>query len=121
MDNQALNTAVQLLKSSVLSLAPRDQRPLDWASTQDQLGRVFGILGQCHLGTRYLQEAIVAFEAPLDERDRDHHPLAWAANQNHLGNALGILAQHQGDTEMLEQAVAAFERALQKRTQEETP
>lgn len=120
-DHTALEQAIALYRDTVLGLAPRAERPDDWAATQNRLGTALGVLGQRQRGTWMLERAIEAFGQALAERDRERVPLQWAETQNNLGNALGSLALRQSDTEMLEQAVAAFERALEVRTLEESP
>jgi tetratricopeptide (TPR) repeat protein len=121
MDNTALEQAIDLYEITVLDLAPREERPEDWATTQNHLGNVLGILGQRQRGTQMLERSITAFKDALSERRRERVPLDWATTQNNLGNALGILAQRHGDTGMLEASVAAFESALEERTREQTP
>lgn len=121
MDSAALEEAVDLYETRVLALAPREERPDDWAATQHHLGNALGVLGQRQRGTWLLEKAIAAFESVLSERSRDRQPLDWAAAQNSLGYALGTLAQRHADSDMLEQSVEAFEAALEVRTKEETP
>jgi tetratricopeptide (TPR) repeat protein len=120
-DNAALAQAIELYETTLLALAPRTERPDDWATVQNSLGNALGMLGQRQRGTWMLERSITAFENALSERSRERVPLDWAATQNNLGNTLGILAQRQGDTEMLEKAIEAFERALEVRTQAQTP
>jgi len=121
MDRAALEEAIGLYETVVLALAPREERPQDWAATQHHLGNALGVLGHRQLGTWLLERAIKAFENALTERSRERTPLGWAATQNGLGNALGILAQRHGDTDMLERSVEAFESALEVRKREEVP
>ena len=66
----------------------RDRVPLDWATTQNNLGNALGSLGERESGTARLEEAVVAFRAALEERRRDRVPLDWAMTQNNLGAAL---------------------------------
>lgn len=121
MDNAALEKAIDLYETTILDLAPRKERPEDWATTQNHLGSVLGILGQRQRGTQMLERSIMAFNNALSERSRERLPQDWATTQNNLGNALGVLAQRHSDTEMLEESVAAFESALEERTREQTP
>jgi tetratricopeptide (TPR) repeat protein len=121
MDNAALEQAIDLYESTIIDLAPRNERPEDWATTQDHFGNALGILGQRHQGTQMLERSIMAFRNALSERSRERKPLDWATTQNNLGNALGTLALRHGDTAMLEASVAAFESALEERTRERTP
>jgi len=120
-DNAALEDAVDLYETKVLALAPRAERPDDWAATQHNLGTALGVLGQRQSSTWMLEKAIGAFEHALSERSQDRVPLDWAATQNSLGNTLGILAQRHADMDMLEQSVHAFESALEERTREQSP
>jgi tetratricopeptide (TPR) repeat protein len=120
-DNAGLEEAIELYEHTVLPLAPREERPEDWAATQHSLGNALGVLGQRSRGIRQLERSVTAFEHALSERTRERAPLDWAATQNGLGNVLGILAQRQGDTDMLARSVDAFERALEARSQAETP
>jgi tetratricopeptide (TPR) repeat protein len=121
MDDAALLDAIGLYENELLDLAPKEERPDDWAATQHHLGNALSALGQRQRGTRLLERAIVAFENALSVHGRERDPLNWAAAHHSLGNALGILAQRHADTDMLEQAVEAFESALEVRTQEQTP
>ena len=66
----------------------RDRAPLDWATTQNNLGNALATLGARESGTARLEEAVTAYRAALEERTRDRMPLDWAATQNNLGNAL---------------------------------
>ena len=121
MDNAALEECIHIYQDTVLTLVPKIQKPLDWATTQNDLGNALGVLGQRRRGTRMLEESVIAFENALSERGRDKTPLEWAATQNNLGNTLGILGQRQNNTEMLEKSLQAFECALEVRTQENSP
>ena len=120
MDDAALTEAIELYETDGLDLAPKPEKPDDWAVTQYYLGNALSALGQRQRGTRLLERAIQAFENALSVRRRSVS-LEWAAIQHSLGNALGNLAQRHADTGMLEQAVEAFESAMQARTLEQTP
>lgn len=120
-DKAALAQAISLLENEVVDLAQVNQRPADWATTQNSLGNVYGILGQRQNGTRNLENSIAAFKASLEKRDRELAPLQWSATQNNLGNALGILGHRQNDEDMLVESVLAFERALEERTRDLVP
>lgn len=120
-DSEALREAADLYENSVLTLAPRAERPADWSATQHALGNALGILGQRARGVHSLERAVAAFEEALLERSPEDSPLDWAASRHGLGNALGILAQRQGDVDMLERAVSELETALRARSREQTP
>ena len=120
-NNVALEQAIDLYENTVLGLAPKKERPGDWAATQHNFGNALGLLGQRQRATRSLERAIIVFENVLSVRSQELAPLDWATTQDNYGNVLGILGQRQGDTEMLERSVAAFENALEERTREKVP
>ena len=62
--------------------------PLDWATTQNNLGTALATLGERESGTARLEEAVTAYRDALQERTRERVPLDWATTQNNLGNAL---------------------------------
>ena len=95
--------------------------PLDWATTQNNLGNALSVLGERESGTATLERAVAAYELALEERTRERVPLDWATTQNNLGNALRILGERESGTAMLERAVTAYELALEERTRERVP
>ena len=88
--------------------------PLDWATTQNNLGNALGTLGERESGTARLEEAVAAYRAALEERTRERVPLDWATTQNNLGNALATLGERESGTARLEEAVAAYRAALEE-------
>ncbi len=87
--------------------------PLQWATTQNNLGNALQTLGERESGTARLEEAVVAYRAALEERTRERVPLDWAATQMNLGNALETLGERESGTARLEEAVAAYRAALE--------
>ena len=65
--------------------------PLDWATTQNNLGAALYTLGERESGTTRLEEAVAAYRAALEERTRERVPLQWAATQNNLKVVLDLL------------------------------
>ena len=90
----------------------RDQVPLDWAMTQNNLGHALATLGARESGTARLDEAVTAYRAALEERTRDRVPLDWATTQNNLGTALATLGERESGTARLEEAVTAWNACL---------
>ena len=70
----------------------RERVPLDWATTQNNLGNALRTLGERESGTARLEEAVAAFREALKEWTRERVPLDWAMTQNNLGNALRVSA-----------------------------
>ena len=79
----------------------RERVPLDWATTQNNLGLALETLGERESGTAQLDQAVAAYHAALEERTRDRVPLEWAVTQNNLGNALARLGEREGGTAQL--------------------
>jgi tetratricopeptide (TPR) repeat protein len=95
--------------------------PLNWATTQNNLGHALEKLGERESGTARLEEAVAAYREALKERTRERVPLDWAATQNNLGNALDGLGERESGTAWLEEAVAAYREALKEWTRERVP
>jgi tetratricopeptide (TPR) repeat protein len=99
----------------------RERVPLDWATTQNNLGNALASLGERESGTARLEQAVVAYGEALKERTRERVPLDWAATQNNLGTALKTLGERENGTARLEQAVVAYGEALKELTRERVP
>jgi tetratricopeptide (TPR) repeat protein len=119
-DNPALAEAINVYRESLL-LAPRSERPLDWATTQNDLGIALRTLGERESGTARLEEAVVAFRDVLEERTGERVPLQRAETQNSLGVALWRLGERESGTARLEEAVAAYRDALKEYSRERVP
>ena len=63
----------------------RERVPLDWATTQNNLGNALRALGERESGTARLEEAVTAYRAALEERTRERVPLDWAASFGNQG------------------------------------
>jgi tetratricopeptide (TPR) repeat protein len=103
--------------------------PLDWATTQNNLGIALRALGEQEGGTARLDEAVAAYRAALGEwgryrspfRGGDRAELDWAMTQNNLANALATLGKRENRTEWLEEAVVAYRTALREFTRDWAP
>ncbi len=104
-----------------LQESTRDRVPLDWATTQNNLGNALETLGERESGTARLEEAVAAYRLALEEGTRDRVPLDWANTQNNLANALETLGERESGTAQLEETVAAYRLALQERTRDRVP
>ncbi len=123
-DNAALIEAINAL-GRCLALAPRSERPLEWAMLQNSLGNALVRLGERESETARLEEAVAAYHVALEERTRARVPLDWAMTQMNLGTAFATLGEREKGTEKgaakLKQAVAAYNEALLERTRERWP
>jgi len=82
----------------------RERVPLDWATTQNNLGNALSSLGERESGTARLEEAVSAYREALKERTRERVPLAWATTQNNLATALSSLGERESGVARLEEA-----------------
>jgi tetratricopeptide (TPR) repeat protein len=114
-DNAALTEGIAVYRRC-LALAPRLERPLDWAMTQMDRGTALLSLGEREGGTARLEEAAAAYRDALKENTRERVPLAWAMTQMDLGTALFRLGERESGTARLEEAAAAYREALQEFT-----
>ena len=89
----------------------RERVPLQWATTQNNLGIVLGSLGERESGTTKLEEAVFAFREALKERTRERVPLHWATSFGSEGVALMLLAERRGDAAMAETALSQISMA----------
>src|SRR5262249_24694801 len=75
----------------------RERVPLDWATTQNNLGAALKTLGERESGTAKLEEAVVAYREALEERTRERVPLDWAASLGGRGWVWALVAGGGGD------------------------
>ena len=71
----------------------RERVPLDWATTQTNLGNALWRLGELESGTARLEEAVAAYRAALEERTREATPHWHGIAQANLARCLAILEQ----------------------------
>jgi tetratricopeptide (TPR) repeat protein len=120
-DNAALERAVALYRTEVLPLAPRAERPYDWAQTQNDLGAALLALGDRQPSAARLREAITAFEAALQERSRERSALDWSLTMNNLGNALFRLGIREWRARWFRRSENIFQAALEVISREQYP
>jgi uncharacterized caspase-like protein len=104
-----------------LTLVSRDERPLDWAKTQNNLGNTLQIIGKREPGVEKLEAAIAAYRLALKATSRKADAKMWAQMQNNLGVALAELGDKANRLPYLNQAVFAYDLALDVRTRAAEP
>ncbi len=119
-DNAALSEAIELY-GLCLAQTPPARAPLDWATTQNNLGLALFRLGERESGTARLEEAVAAYREALKESTRARVPLDWAKTQMNLGGALFRLGERESGTARLDEAIVAYHEALQENTRERVP
>src|SRR5208337_457659 len=90
----------------------RERVPLDWATTQNNLGTALKRLGERESGTARLEEAVAAYRVALEEYTRARVPLDWAMTQNNLGEAMTHIAHRRNDLDLATLALSQIEAAL---------
>jgi tetratricopeptide (TPR) repeat protein len=114
---------------AALTERPRERVPLQWATTQNNLGAALASLGERESrqdeAIRRLVEAVKAYRAALTERTRERVPRDWAMTQFNLAAALSALGERESGRERsirhLEEAVVAYRAALTEWTNESAP
>ena len=99
----------------------RDQDPLTWAATQNNLGNVLAALGQQRRDADLFERAIRCFSNALEEFRQDDSPNEWAATQYNLGTASQSLGRQLDATKPLKLAVDAYTNALLVWTRDKSP
>ncbi|MEH2395478.1 MAG: tetratricopeptide repeat protein, partial [Nostoc sp.] len=102
-----------------LTVYTRSAFPVDWATTQNNLGNAYGdrIFGE---RAENIELAIAAYNQALEVTTRSAFPVDWAMTQNNLGNAYGdrIFGER---AENIELAIAAYNQALEVTTRSAFP
>ena len=119
LDPGALQAAVDLYRTIVLPLAPRDVRPEDWALTQASLGIALLTMGE-RGNNAALVASVEAFQSVLEVLTRERDQVGWANAQMNLGNVLRVIGESGNDVALAE-SFAAYRSALEVMTRERTP
>ena len=108
-DNVALSERIEVYRAA-LTERTREQIPLDWATTQNDLGIALRMLGERESRTDATRGGNRGLSLGAGGTTRERVPLDWAMTQNDLGNALEMLGEWESRTARLEEAVVAFRR-----------
>ena len=102
-----------------MSIRTRNDLPLDWSHTQDNLGNAYlnRIQGE---KAENIETAISCFNAALSIRTRNNLPLDWAWTKMNLGNAYLNRIQEE-KAENIETAIACYTEALSVYTRNAFP
>ena len=80
--------------NAALQERTRERVPLNWATTQNNLGNALLALGERESSTERLKQAVAAYRAALQERTHERVPFDWAMTQNNLDDVLTMIAAH---------------------------
>ena len=109
------------LTNSPAPSASRDQEPLAWAETQNNLGNILAAQGQQRRDAELFERAIQCFSNALEALSQENSPLEWAATQYDLGTANQALGRLLDAAKPLNMAVDAYTNALLVWTREKSP
>ena len=115
-----LETARDALEQS-LADESRDQEPLAWAETQNNLGNILAARAQQLQNETLYEKAIQSFNSALEVLDQETSAMEWAATQYNLGTANQALGRQLGDSKLLKQAADAYTNTLLVWTREKMP
>ncbi len=99
----------------------RDQKPLAWAETHNNLGNILAAQAQQQRDIELFEKAIQCFNNALEVFNQEASPLEWAATQHNLGTAKQALGRQLNDTKLLKASVDAYTNALLEWSRKETP
>ena len=95
--------------------------PLDWATTQNNLGTALQTLGERESGTARLEEAVEAYRAALAGMDARARAARLGDDAEQSRQCASTLGERESGTARLEEAVAAYRAALEEWTRERVP
>lgn len=98
--------------SELLSDILRQENPLGWADTQNQLGNILGALAQQANDSNLYIKAIESFTVALEEFKQDEQPKDWAATQYNLGIAYQAQGRLLKEQKSFKKSVDAFTDTL---------
>jgi tetratricopeptide (TPR) repeat protein len=108
-----LEEAITAYREALQELT-RARLPLQWATTQMNLGNALVRLGERESGTARLEEAVEAYREALQELTPSRVPLQWATTEMNLGVALAALFDKDHQPRHLGDALEAVDGALEE-------
>jgi tetratricopeptide (TPR) repeat protein len=104
-----------------LKVYTRNRYPMQYGTTQNNLGAAYQTLAEVEAKTENCRRAIEAYEEALKVYTHDRYPMDYGMTQNNLGNAYKTLAEVEGKAENCRRAIEACEEALKVRTRDRYP
>ena len=99
----------------------REDAPLTWAMTQNNLGLALRTLGERENRPERLEQAVAALNEGLKQFPQEEMPFRWGMMQNNFGTTLHALGKRERNPERLEEAIIAYTEALKVYTREDAP
>ncbi|PZR84319.1 MAG: hypothetical protein DLM68_13070, partial [Hyphomicrobiales bacterium] len=108
-----LAAAVEAYRDALQELT-RARSPLEWATTQNNLGTALKDLGTRESGTARLEEAVEAHQEATQELTRARVPVQWAVTQHNLAVVYRALFEKDREPRHLDDAILAIDGALEQ-------
>ncbi len=121
---QNVRAAVEHYRQA-LQVFLKDEYPVQYAMTQNNLGAAYGNLAAATAEERAenVKKAVACYRAALEIYKKDEYPVDYAMTQNNLGVAYSDLpaATAEERAENIKQAVGCYQAALEIRKKDEYP
>jgi tetratricopeptide (TPR) repeat protein len=104
-----------------LKVYTRDRYPMQYGTTQNNLGNTYKTLAEVEAKAENSKRAIEAHEKAMEVYTRDRYPMQYGTTQNNLGNAYSTLAEVEAKAENSKRAIEAYEKALEVYTRDRYP
>ena len=115
-----LKNSIQTFQKA-LEVYTKKDFPMDYATTQNNLGIAYQILGEVKDNETNCQFAIDAYLKALKVYTKKDFPMNYAMTQNNLGNAYGTLGEVKDKETNCQLAIDACQKALEVRTKKDFP
>ena len=108
---QAMAAQIDRIRNEVLPLAPRVERPLDWAETWMIIGASEACACMAELSAERMPQAMQAFASAGEVITHQSDPVRWAQLQIYRGGTLSNLATLEGNPARRQEAAAIYAAA----------
>ena len=115
-----LKNSIQTFQKA-LEVYTKKDFPMDYATTQNNLGIAYQILGEVKDNETNCQFAIDAYLKALKVYTKKDFPMNYAMTQNNLGNAYGTLGEVKDNETNCQFAIDAYLKALKVYTKKDFP
>jgi tetratricopeptide (TPR) repeat protein len=106
---------------AALTERTRERVPLQWATTQNDLGTALARLGERESGTSSFEAAAKALRNAQAVYTRESDPSRWVRLQNSIGYTFVLIAERTTDATYVEEAVSILRAGLEEQTKLKEP
>ena len=118
--NEYMHIAIEAYLQA-LKVITLDRFPIQYATTQNNLGNAYRTLAEVEDKSENCKRAIEAYLQALKVRTLDRFPIQYATTQNNLGAAYRTLAEVDDKSESCKRAIEACREALKVSTLDRFP